>query len=154
MINFYKIFFGFSFFRFKVKKISFKKLKKEIAKNKAIVIFFHPKINNEKLKDAFFKKWFDIFNKLNLSPIFLTKQSFEKWWSDIKKQNNESKKNLKIFNNYFIFISDKHSVMREYRTVLLSAPKTYFLKNQNKYLLDKKKSNESLFSNIYSINKY
>ncbi|MDE5767041.1 MAG: hypothetical protein K2H56_00685 [Malacoplasma sp.] len=154
MINLYKFFFGFSFFRFRVKKISYKKLKKENSKNKVIVIFFHPKINNEKIKEVFFKKWNAVFKKLNLDPVFLTKETFNKWLNDIKKENNENQKKSNIFNKYFVFISDKHNAMREYRTILLSASKTYFLKNQNKYLFDNKKSKESLFVNVYNIQKY
>ncbi|MDE6894116.1 MAG: hypothetical protein K2J02_01935, partial [Malacoplasma sp.] len=111
MVNLYKTFFGFSFFRFRIKNISFKKLKKENSKNKAIVIFFHPKINNEKIKEVFFKKWNEIFKKLGLDPVFLTKETFNKWINDIKKENNENLKKINIFNKYFVFISDKHSAM-------------------------------------------
>ncbi|MDE5841496.1 MAG: hypothetical protein K2H11_00790, partial [Malacoplasma sp.] len=86
---------------------------------------------------------------------FLTKETFDKWFNEIKKENNENQKKANIFSKYFIFITDKHSAMREYRTILLNAPRTYFLKNQNKYLFGKdKNNNESLFVNIYNIKKY
>lgn len=147
-INFFKYFFGFSFFRFRERYVSFNKTLKISKKNKKVVIvFLHPNIKIDSIKKEFDDYWNLFFSKYQLDNVcWLVRDSFENWWKNFK-----SKEATKLKKVTFVFLTDKHYGIREYRTILLANSKTFLIKDIHSYVDDKHKYKQNIFSNIYSI---
>ena len=153
MINVYKIFSGFSFFRFRERYISLNALKRKVRKNKVVLIFLHPKIDIDVVKENFCEKWNRIFNKLKWDVIFLDKESFDFWWEKQQFQKKQNYKSSNIKNKMFVFITDKHLAREIYRIVIANTPKTYLLKNPHQILDNKQTNSKYLFtSSFFEIN--
>lgn len=147
MINIYKIFIGFSYFRFKERYISFKKTRRKILKNKTIVIFLHPKFDIPVIEEFFHNKWNKVFDDLNWIVNFVDEESFKEWWNQLLESHKDKPKILK--RKSFIFITDKHLGRKIYRNVLMHNPKTFLLKNPKKDLLKDNSGSPFLFTGSY-----
>lgn len=146
MINVYKIFIGFSYFRFKERYISIRKLKRKINKNKTILIFLHPKFDIEVVKEHFCNRWNNVFNTLNWEVNFLDEESFKSWWIELKNSNEWENVLRK---KSFVFITDIYLARKIYRNVLMTTPKTFLLKNPKKVLLKDTSGSKFLFTPSY-----
>lgn len=148
-INIYKLFFSFSFFRFKERYITFKKALKFCKRKKnLLLVFLHPNIKNDLIKQNFEKYWKSFFKSNNLENVhWLIRDEFESWWKNVKNENS-NKGNKKIT---LIIFTDKHYGSREYRTALLSNSNSYLVKDLYNYVDSKYSNKKNIFNNIYTI---